>query len=388
MIKNILFVGLILVLVTIAAVVGYFFYIHEERPAGSQSVTSINTNAHYREASSAASASIRALYEQNMVPSISAAVGVDGQLVWQGIVGFADLDKNLPADVNTQYRIGSISKSMTAVAVLRLQEKGLLDINQLFSHYVKDFPATHAHITLKQLLSHQAGIRHYLNEVGENFNSTEYKTTRAAAAIVEKDALLFPPGQGFRYSTYGYTLLSLAMEQATDIPFKQLMKDELFAPLGLHATHFNSREQNGNPTRSKPYLELGNSLYRSPEPNVSNKYAGGGFLSTPTDLVRFANALLGNSFLSTASRDALWSAVPLENGQMNPEQYALGFRVGSDELGRFVHHGGKSVGGYSFLLLYPDHKVVVALAVNSTPDDSAFDRLAQAKNIARLFISH
>lgn len=388
MIKKVLLSALVLILVTIAALVGYLFHIHESRPSGVPLVTTVITDDHYREASRAASALILALYEQHQIPSISATVGMDGKLLWQGVVGYADYAKEVPAGVNTQYRIGSISKSMTAVAALRLQEKAMLDIDQLFSHYVKDFPATHDRITLKHLLSHHAGIRHYLNEIAENFNSREYETPRAAAAIVERDALLFPPGQGFHYSTYGYTLLSLAMERAAEKSFKQLMIDELFEPLGLRSTHFNNLEQSNNLARSTPYLEFDGALYRSPEPNVSNKYAGGGFLSTPTDLVIFGNALLDNSALSDASLDVLWSKVALENGEANPEHYALGFRVGDDELGRFVHHGGKSVGGYTFLVIYPDHKMTVAFAVNSTPSDSAFDRLTEAQNIARLFAPH
>ncbi len=103
-------------------------------------------------------------------------------------------------------------------------------------------------------------------------------------------------------------------------------------------------------------------------------------------MVRFANSLLNNILITVDSKETMWSPVTLNNGEMNPENYALGFRVGQDDLGRFVHHGGKSVGGYSFLLIYPDLNVVVAFSTNVTPSGNSFDRLHEAKKVVRLFV--
>ena len=387
MVKKLLLGLLILFLLLIAVAFGYLHSIHAERPAEPPPITRVVLNPAYENQAIAASAWLANLYADHLVPSVSAAVGINGQLVWQGVIGYADLDKQTLATPNTGYRIGSISKPMTAVALLRLQEQGVLNIDDTFSEHVPDFSASYEPITLKQLLSHQAGIRHYVNEIAENFNSTEYTSTRAAASIVEQDPQLFTPGTGFHYSTYGYTLLSLAMEQAAQQPFEQIMQREIFIPLALRNTRFNKADQTNDPNLSIPYLDLGGDLYQSPEPNVSNKYAGGGYLSTPTDLVIFANALLDSSLLSAESVTQLWTAIPLANGQMNPEHYALGFRVGSDELGRFVHHGGKSVGGYSFLLIYPEARLTIAFATNNTPADKAIDRLAASQALARIFLT-
>ena len=396
MLKKLLLGFLFLILLLVALVIGYLFSIHAERPAEPPPVTRVILNPAYENQAIAASGWLANLYAEHLVPSVSAAVGINGQLVWQGVIGYADLENKTFATPSTQYRIGSISKPMTAVVLLRLQEQGVLNIDEKFRTYVDDFPASHNQITLKQLASHQAGIRHYQNEIAENFNSTEYPNTRAAAAIVEHDPLLFAPGEGFHYSTYGYTLLSLAMENAVlkqkeqkqaARSFEHIMQDELFTPLALRGTHFNKAGQNDNPNLSVPYLDLGGDLYQSPEPNVSNKYAGGGYLSTPTDLVMFANALLDGSLLSAESLNQLWTPIPLNNRQMNPENYALGFRVGSDDLGKFIHHGGKSVGGYSFLLIYPEARLTIAFATNNTPADNAFNRLAAAQTLARMFLT-
>lgn len=97
---------------------------------------------------------------------------------------------------------------------------------------------------------------------------------------------------------------------------------------------------------------------------MSDRYAGGGFVSTPSDLVTFGNALLGTEFLSAESKNILWAPVPLADGTMNAQNYALRFRVDEDEQGRLVHHDGTRVGGYSFLVIYPKSGIVVGFATN------------------------
>lgn len=384
MLKKMFFAIILIIVAVILIVVGYLFSIHSVRPTPAPKPISQLFDQSYVDESLEAINWMESLYSKHQLPSLSVAVAINGQITWQGVIGYSDLNRESVADLKTRYRIGSISKSMTAVSVMRLQEKGILKIDDTFGQYAPDYATDYHKITLKQLLSHQGGIRHYKDEVAENFSFTEYKTTREASAIVEQDPLLFEPGNGFHYSTYGYTLLSLAMESATHQPFEKIMQDEIFHPLDLQSTKFN-RENQQDENVSLPYIEMDGSLYKSPEPNVSNKYAGGGFLSTPEDLVKFGNALLGDALISTETKNQLWQPVVLADGKMNPEHYALGFRSESDEIGRFVHHGGKSVGGYSFLLIYPESKIVIALASNVTPEGNSFDRLKEAKKLASIF---
>src|SRR5690606_18396099 len=134
--------------------------------------------------------------------------------------------------------------------------------------------------------------------------------------------------------------------------------------------------------------QLGEILIEAPEVNLSDRYAGGGFVSTPSDLVKFGNALLGTEFLSPESQKILWTPVPLADGVMNSQNYALGFRVDDNEQGGLVHHGGTSIGGYSFLVIYPESGIVVAFATNISLMDPAFDRMAEANNLVKAFASN
>jgi len=383
-----LFLGVVAIIaILIVIVILYVFSINAARPEMVPDVDSNLYQAAFQSAGVEADNWLSSVYANNQLPSMSAAVGINGDLVWAGAIGYADLDEKVPATSATRYRIGSISKSITAVAVMRMSEKGTMDINSPFNAYVKDFPAAKSGYTIKQLLSHQAGIRHYTKGFSENYNTQEYASTSAAAAIVKNDALLFTPGSGFNYSTYGYNLLALAMESAASLSLEEIMTRDVFVPNGMSATHFDSANLPAVVPTAEPYLLVGDSLFEAPAANLSDRYAGGGYLSTPTDLVKFGNALIGNHFLTQESKNILWTPVPLANGAMNPEHYALGYRVGQDDLGRFVHHGGMSIGGYSFLIIYPDLGIVMAFVSNFTPMEPAFDRLEEAKKVVRFFNS-
>ncbi len=372
--------AILLIIVMLAGLYVYSKIGH--RPEPPPTARSFVTDENYRIASVKAEHWLTLLYEQNQLPSISAAVSHNGQLVWAGTIGYTDLIKKIPADNNSLYRIGSISKSLSAVAAMRMNEKGLIDINQPVNHYLKNFGAGNASYTLKQLLSHQAGIRHYNKTFSDNFNTQEYSSTREAAAIVENDPLLFSPDSAFHYSTYGYTLASLAMETAYKLPFEDIVNQEVISPAKMTST-YHHKIQLHDKNITQPYWLISNILFEAPEENVSHKYAGGGYVSTPSDLVRFGAALTSNELITPESKNLLWSPVLLANGTVNKEHYALGFRMGEDEFGKFAHHGGTANGGYSFLLIYSD--VVVAFSANYSPENFGFDRLKAAKNLANVF---
>lgn len=383
-----LFLLVITTIVIISLITGFIIWLRiETKPSEllkSKSVKSLNV---LESSNTKAEAWLEFLYDNAQIPSISAAVGVNGDLVWAGTIGYADLKNNILADTNSLYRIGSISKSLTASALMKLKEQGVIDLDSSFYSYVKDFPTKPSDFTIKQLASHQAGIRHYRQGIGfyyENFRNVEYLNTRQAVAIVENDDLLCTPGTGFNYSTYGYTLLALAMESASKYSFEDIMEMEVFSSIEMRSTFFN-KINNFEKDIVTPYLAVKKSLLKAPEVNLSYKYAGGGYISTPSDLVKFGNALLGNKFLSSSSKDILWSPVLFDNGCINPENYGLGFRVSQDDLGRCIHHGGKSVGGYAYFVIYPELEIVVAFCTNVTPMGFVFDRQKEAQKLAAIF---
>lgn len=304
------------------------------------------------------------------VPAVSAAVAVDGRLVWNGAAGAADLEAHTPATPATRFRIGSVSKVLTAVALMRLREAGGVDLDAPIQTYVPSFPVKDGGpITARMLANHTSGLRHYQGR--EFLNQVHYADILTPLEIFSKDPLLSPPGARFNYSSYGYNLLGAAIEGASRQPFGTYMDQQVVTPLRLTSTVLDENETIVA-NRARPYSFYDNGAYARPQgplvngPYVdnSNKWAGGGFVSTPSDLVTLGSALLKPGFLTQESLNLLFDP-PVLDGQ--PTRYGMGFFIAKTPDGqRLFFHNGTAVGGSSTLLILPDRKTVVAITINAT----------------------
>lgn len=395
-------IGALFVLVLLAAGVlaGLYFSYRQPVPDLAQAR---NIDAHFAKSidpdvGHKASARLADLRRAGSYPSVSVAVTMNGVVVWQEAQGFAGLENGRAATVDTPYAIGSVSKSLTASVVMRLADKGMIDLDKDIHNYVPKYPVLPYSVTSRQLLSHQAGIRHYRFEwsppLFSDFGSTiEYRSVSDSLSVFEKDPLLFEPDTGFGYSTYGYTLLSAVVEGATGRPFLAVMQDELFGPAGMALSGADDklRPVTG---RASDYQSFGSGGYVLPAPfaNSSNKWAGGGFRSTPTDLVHFGVALLDGRIVSPQSRGQMFTPRKLRNGKVNPQDYGLGFRIDTitdpDYPGkswRAVHHGGVAVGSQAMLVMLPGENIVVAITANAMTQPPALGLFDAATDIAVLF---
>jgi CubicO group peptidase (beta-lactamase class C family) len=341
----------------------------------------------YAEAARASTAIMATQMDATGFPSASIAAGVNGELVWTLAMGWADLDSAVPAAASTRYRVGSVAKSFTAAALGVLADQQKLDLDDEFQRWVPDLPAKDHTFSLRDLASHQAGVRHYRGGIAgltESFHQTQYDTVRDALVLVEDDPLLFEPGTAYQYSSYGYNMLSLALERAAGMPYLELMRLTVFEPLGMKATGPDRRDDTGVDV-AVPYLVYDGNAIRAPGVNNSYKWAGGGFLSTPTDMVAFGNGLLDDRIVTTATRAQLWTPQRFDDGSANPDHYGLGFRVLQTDDGRHVSHGGSSIGGSAYLVILPKKRIVVGFATNSTAYSPGHDVRADIDAIARLF---
>ena len=309
-----------------------------------------------------AAALLRAEMTRAGIPGISVAVWRGDTLRWAAGFGFADLEHRIPLTPRTKMRIGSISKSLTAASLMRLHERGRIDLDAPVTRYVPTFPAKRWPVTLRQLAGHLGGIRHYDGD--EMLSREPYATVRAGLAVFERDTLLFEPGTRYTYSSYGFNLLSSAIEGAAGRPFLQVMRDEVFFPLALGETTAEFPDSL-IPDRARFYevSDSGRLTVNAPYVDNSLKWAGGGFLSTPTDLVRFGAALLRPGYLRSESIAAMWTAQRTRAGESTG--YGIGWRVREHEGRREVAHGGSSVGANAYLLIRPDERIVVAVLSNA-----------------------
>lgn len=321
------------------------------------------------------------------IPGLSIAVAVDGKIIWSEGFGFADLENRIRVSPATRFRIASISKPFTAAAMARLYEQKKIDLDAPVQNYVSDFPLKGQKVSVRQLVGHLSGIRHYRRhkdqEKDDFFNRKKYyKSVSDALKIFQDDPLDFPPGTKFGYSSYGYTLLSAAIEGAARQDFLSYMQNEVFNPLKMQSS---SADDNRKivPNRTRFYsLDENKSLINAPYIDGSETWAGGGFLSTSEDLVRFGSAHLQNGFLKEATLKEIFTSQRTSDGKETGTGF--GWRIGTDKEGRIYYfHPGENVGGRSYLWMYPHQKVVVVMLHNLTGAS-----LASIVEISKLFVAN
>ena len=302
----------------------------------------------------------------NNIPGLSVAVSIEGQVVWSEGFGYANIETGTPVTPATKFRIGSVSKSLTSVAMGILIDEGRLDLDVPVQRYAPSFPEkAKGAITSRLVGGHLAGIRHYRGM--ENFSSRKYLTVTDALGIFKDDALQTPPGEAYSYSSYGWNLLSAVVEGASGEEFLPYIYGNVFGPLDMRNTlaeHMDSIIV----ARGAYYVRSGRGMsapiINAPYVDNSYKWAGGGFVSTPEDLMKFAHGLMYGDILSEDTRNTLWVTQHTSDGEATG--YGIGFSDGMEMEHRVVGHGGGSVGGNAWFRMFPDDGVAMAVTTNIT----------------------
>lgn len=304
------------------------------------------------------------------IPGLSIAVAVDGVIIWSEGFGYADLENDLKVTPATRFRIGSVSKPMAAAAMARLYEQGKLDLDAPVQKYVPGFPSKGVVITARQLSGHLSGVRHYRRdpdpEKDEFLNRrTYYRNAAEGLTVFQDDPLDFPPGTKFGYSSYAFTLLSAAMEGASGLDFRELMRKEVFGPLSMTGTGPDDNRQIVR-HRSRFYsLDTDKNVINASYIDRSYSFGGGGFISTSEDMARFGMAHLKAGYLKQETLTAMLTSQKTLDGKETGTGW--GWRINRDKEGRlYYYHPGENVGGRAYLWAYPQEKVVVAMAHNLT----------------------
>jgi CubicO group peptidase (beta-lactamase class C family) len=312
------------------------------------------------------------------IPGVQVAVAVDGKIVWSEGFGYADLERRLPVSAATQFRIGSVSKSLTGDAVALLVHQGKLDLDAPVQKYVPSFPVKPWPVTTRELAGHTAGVRHYRGD--EFLLNKPFHSVTEGLAIFANDSLLFAPGTRFSYSTYGWNLVSAVVEGASGQDFLSYMSRNVFRPLRMVHTA-PDRVDSLLPDRTAFYdADSTGAFHLAPPVDNSYKWAGGGFVSTAEDLVTFGSAHLApGARLAQASLDLLMTSQHTSDGKETG--YGVGWFIARDSLGhRYVFHGGGSVGGTTAFSVDLGGKIAFALCSNLTDA-----QLAPARVIPSLF---
>ena len=298
------------------------------------------------------------------IPGMAISVSHQGKLIWSEGFGYASKKPNIEVKPNeTVFRIASISKSVTAVALGKLVDNGLIDLDKSVYHYVPDFPQKKYDFTVRQLAGNIAGIRHYKDN--NEYTLNKKMSITEGLSLFANDSLLFKPGTQFHYTTLGFVLLSEAIQRASNKPFNMFVNDAIFKPLGMK---HSSMEISDAVTPSKTeFYRLSLLKKVVPSTPVANEYklGGGGFLSTSEDIVKFGNEFIFPKILSEQTLKEITTSQRLENGYITGYGLGLSVEISANGTPKFYHTGG-GVGASTIFVVYPSEQIVISVLTNLT----------------------
>jgi len=304
--------------------------------------------------------------EQKGVLSGSVLVAHDGMLFEKGY-GLADKDANIPNTPQTRFRIGSNTKQFTAMAILLLQERGKLHVQDHICLYVPDCPQDWQSITIENLLTHTSGIPDYINS--PDFLSFWLKpaTPEELVARFKDLPLEFTPGSRFKYSNSGYTLLGYIIERVSGESYAAFLQQNIFTPLKMYNTGYDTTYP-ALPQHATGYYQG----YIKPAPyDPTVLYAAGALYSTVEDLNIWDQALMMHKLVSQQALDAMFTphiACPppgpggcLQHADLG---YGYGWFIAAEPQGRLIYHVGHIDGFFTYNGFYPKSNLVVVVLSN------------------------
>ncbi len=292
--------------------------------------------------------------EQNDKFMGSVAVSRNGEIIYTRSLGFADVENKLKANENSKYRIGSISKTFTTVLVMKAVEEKKLNLDQTIDKYFPEIKNSDK-ITIANLLYHRSGIHSFTDDKEYLDWNTQPKTEKEMLEIIVKGGSDFEPDTKSAYSNSNFVLLTFIVEKSWGKPYKVLVDELIAKPAGLKNTALGGKI-NTDKNECKSYKFLGQWNIES-ETDISVPLGAGGIISTPTDLVKFSDALFGGKLVSKES---------LEQMQTINGQYGMGiFKIPFYDKTGFGHTGG--IDGFTSVFShFADENISYALTSNGT----------------------
>ena len=301
-------------------------------------------------------------------PGAALLVKQAGRILRRKGYGTADLELGIPVEPDMSFRLGSITKQFTAVAILMLEERGKLSVKDPIEKYLPDFPTQGRTVTVENLLTHTSGIVDYTS-------LAEWMPLwRKDMSVVEIIGLFkdkpfdFAPGEHWKYSNSGYILLGAIIEKASGETYPDFIQKNIFDPLGMTHSYYGSASR-VLPRRIPGYGRDRNGFTNAAYISMTQPFAAGSLLSSVDDLALWNEALLSNALIKKESRERAWTPFKLNDGTNTG--YGYGWSISEYEGHRLVEHGGGIMGFSTYGMLFPDDRVLIVLLTNSAIEDRA-----------------
>lgn len=306
------------------------------------------------------------------------------QVLFRQVYGFADRTSGAPLALDSRFRLASVSKQFTAAAILRLQDEGMLSVDDPLCRWIDPCPAAWAPVRLHHLLSHTSGVPDLMARPGWGVRRVTPATPEELTTDSAQYGLQFPPGTKVRYDNAGYNLLGYVVQKATGLPLQDYLRDAFFVPLGMADTGYED-DASGV---VMGYANLGGGPTPQPDHNVSIIFAAGALYSTLDDLLVWQRALHGGKLLSPESYAQMIAdhAPPDTPDERGRPRRSWGYGVFSNSLGvqvrpvfsdRQIYHTGSWSGFRNLVAHQPDEDVTVIVLSNNFHQRDAVFLLSQ-----------
>jgi len=320
--------------------------------------TALATHAQRPATTAAVTEYVNSEMQRQHIPGLSLLVIKDGKTIRAEGFGLANVELHVPVKPESIFQSGSVGKQFTATAVMMLVEEGKIGLDDPLTKYFPEAPSTWKEITVRELLSHTAGLGDYPKDFDMRKDWTEDEELK----LIESIPLAYPPGSSWEYSNLGYATLGFLIHRVTGEFYGDFLQQRIFQPLGMRSTRIIS-EADIVPNRSAGYRllngELKNQEWVSP---LLNTTADGSLYFTTLDLAKWDAALYTEKLLKRSSLDLMWTPVKLKNGETNKANYGFGWEIDRRNGHRCIHHGGSWQGFETSIARYvDDHLTVIAL---------------------------
>lgn len=296
-------------------------------------------------------------------PSASFIVIKDGQIKESQSFGYADLENKILANRETNYRLASVTKQFTAMAILTLIKQGKLDYNTKLTEIIPEFPEYGKEITIKDLMSHRSGLQPY-NKLYPKNSEKQLVDKEVLNILIKQDSLLFPANTKYRYSNSGYAVLAMIIERISGKSFQDFMAKEIFEKLGMTNSTVYSKDMQ---IKNRAYgYKFNDSIYENRDQSTWSAIQGdGGIYSSVSDYAKWDKSLYNETLVnSDLINDAFsnWD----ENGKTDGKGYGFGWQIDIKNGKKYLLHGGSTSGFLNTTLRIPSEKITVVIYTNTS----------------------
>lgn len=292
---------------------------------------------------------------------VSVLVSSHGKIVYKKALGMANAELNVPMQTNNVFRIGSITKQFTAIAILQLMEAGKLNLKDEITRFIPDYPVQGATITIENLLTHTSGIRDYtsIKDSVQRFKM-DFSPVQMISYF-QNQPMRFAPGTRHEYSNSNYFLLGYIIEKITGKTYGQYLAENFFQPLGMTSS-FYANDAKMIKNRAEGYTRTGEAIENARTISMTQPYAAGSILSTVEDLFKWQQAVQSYKLVKKETLEKALTKYKLANG--TAVNYGYGWRFGFIQGSQTIWHGGLIDGFMSMGLYLPKEDVYVVVLSN------------------------